>query len=72
MSHLVPAALLLLAGTGAAAPPAATPSPDAATLSAEYQALNRIQAVLDWYTSTQGEQSLGALTYLGHEQLFSP
>jgi len=73
MSHLLLAAFLLLAGARAAAAPSATsPAPDASAISAEYQALQRVQAVLDWYTSTQGEESLGALTYLGHEHLFTP
>jgi len=48
------------------------PAPQtAAEISAEYRALQRIQAVLGWYSSTQGDTSLGALTYLGHEHLFS-
>ncbi len=50
----------------------AEPAPDVATISAEYRALQREQAVLGWYTSTQGEESLGALTYVGHEHLFTP
>jgi hypothetical protein len=36
----------------------------------EYQALGRIQAVLRWYTATQGETSLNQLTYIGHDRLF--
>jgi hypothetical protein len=36
----------------------------------EYQALGRIQAVLRWYVSTQGETSLNQLTYIGHDRLF--
>ena len=36
----------------------------------EYQALGRIQAVLRWYTATQGETSLNQLTYVGHDRLF--
>ena len=36
----------------------------------EYRALGKIQAVLGWYTSTQGEPSLGQITYLGHDRLF--
>src|SRR5436190_23747801 len=36
----------------------------------EYQALGRIQAVLRWYTSTQGETALTQLTYVGHDRLF--
>jgi hypothetical protein len=36
----------------------------------EYLALGRIQAVLRWYTSTQGEASLNQLTYIGHDRLF--
>ena len=38
----------------------------------EYRALQRLQTVTGWYTATQGEASLGALTYLGHEGLFTP
>ncbi len=45
---------------------------DVPALREEYRALQRIQAVLGWYTSTQGEESLGALSYLGHEHLFTP
>src|SRR5256885_8677645 len=36
----------------------------------EYQALGRIQAVLRWYSATQGETSLTQLTYIGHDRLF--
>src|SRR5262249_10533909 len=36
----------------------------------EYQALGRIQAVLRWYSSTQGETALTQLTYVGHDRLF--
>ena len=36
----------------------------------EYQALGRIQAVLRWYSATQGETSLNQLTYVGHDRLF--
>jgi len=36
----------------------------------EYRALGRIQAVLRWYVSTQGESSLNQLTYIGHDRLF--
>jgi hypothetical protein len=36
----------------------------------EYLALGRIQNVLRWYTSTQGETSLTQLTYVGHDRLF--
>ena len=37
---------------------------------AEYRALGRIQGVLGWYTATQGEASLGQLSYVGHDRLF--
>jgi hypothetical protein len=37
----------------------------------EYRALGRVQAVLGWYSSTQGEPSLTQLTYLGHDRLFN-
>jgi hypothetical protein len=63
---------ILLLALGANAQSAPTTQPDLPTLRAEYRALLRIQAVLGWYTSTQGEEALGALTYLGHEHLFSP
>ncbi len=36
----------------------------------EYQALGRIQAVLRWYSGTQGETSLTQLSYVGHDRLF--
>ncbi|HYS10343.1 MAG TPA: hypothetical protein VEP66_16495 [Myxococcales bacterium] len=36
----------------------------------EYQALGRIQAVMRWYSGTQGETSLTQLTYIGHDRLF--
>jgi hypothetical protein len=36
----------------------------------EYQALGRIQNVLRWYSSTQGETSLTQLSYIGHDRLF--
>ena len=36
----------------------------------ELLALGRIQAVLGWYAGTQGETSLGRLTYVGHDRLF--
>lgn len=65
--------LLLALATNAEPAPSTSPTPlDLASLSEEYRALQRIQAVLGWYTSTQGEEALGALTYLGHEHLFSP
>lgn len=56
---------LLAAPAVSADPPAVV-----AGIRAEYRALLRIQAVLGWYESTQGEQSLGQLTYVGHERLF--
>jgi len=62
-------ALALFLGT---LPLAAEAPPDLTALREEYRALQRIQAVLGWYASTQGEESLGSLTYLGHEHLFSP
>jgi hypothetical protein len=34
----------------------------------EYRALGRIQAVLRWYVSTQGETSLNQLTYIGRSR----
>ncbi len=68
MKKILAAALVLL-GLPAAA--AAAPA-DVEAIRAEYRALLRIQAVLGWYTATQGEEPLGALTYLGHEHLFSP
>src|SRR4051812_46714871 len=37
----------------------------------EAEALLRIQGVLGWYTRTQGEPSIGSLTYAGHDRLFS-
>ncbi|HYY52432.1 MAG TPA: hypothetical protein VE755_06155 [Myxococcales bacterium] len=45
-------------------------APFVQALREEYQALGRIQAVLRWYTSTQGERSLNQLTYVGHDRLF--
>jgi hypothetical protein len=70
---LVVAALLLAGSVTAQSPASASPPPpDLAALREEYQALQRIQSVLGWYTSTQGEEALGAMTYLGHEHLFSP
>ena len=45
-------------------------APFVQALREEYQALGRIQAVLRWYTATQGETSLNQLTYLGHDRLF--
>ena len=36
----------------------------------EYRAMNRIQSVIGWYVATQGETSLGQLTYVGHDRLF--
>lgn len=39
-------------------------------LRAEHRALGHIQAVLGWYTGTQGETSLTGLTYVGHDRLF--
>jgi hypothetical protein len=50
----------------------AAPAQTAAQISEEYKALQRIQAVLGWYAGTQGEASLNAQTYLGHEHLFAP
>ena len=41
-------------------------------LRAEAEALVRIQITLGWYAQTVGEPSITALTYRGHEQLFSP
>ena len=41
-----------------------------ARLREELEALRRIQAVLGWYVSTQGETSLTKLTYVGHDRLF--
>jgi hypothetical protein len=38
----------------------------------EAEAVLRIQSTLDWYTRTLGEPSIKALTYRGHERLFSP
>lgn len=38
----------------------------------EAEAVVRIQGTLDWYTRTVGEPSIKALTYRGHERLFSP
>jgi hypothetical protein len=68
------AALAVLLPLPSPAQPAAggPGSPDVAALREEYRALQRIQAVLGWYTATQGEESLGAQSYLGHEHLFSP
>ena len=37
----------------------------------EAKALNLIQGVLSWYARTQGEESIIAETYKGHEKLFS-
>ncbi|MBS2025939.1 MAG: hypothetical protein JST92_26370, partial [Deltaproteobacteria bacterium] len=62
------------------ATPASAPAVTAASESApslerireEYRALQRIQAITGWYTATQGDPALGALTYLGHERLFTP
>ena len=69
--------LLLALVVGALAPVAAAPDPGATAPSlervrAEYRALQRLQMVTGWYTATQGEASLGALTYVGHEGLFTP
>jgi len=36
----------------------------------ELEAMRRIQAVLGWYSGTQGEISLQKLTYVGHDRLF--
>ena len=36
----------------------------------ELEAMRRIQAVLGWYSGTQGETSLQKLTYVGHDRLF--
>src|SRR4051812_42474559 len=36
----------------------------------EYRAMGRIQSVIGWYVATQGETSLGQLTYVGHDRLF--
>jgi hypothetical protein len=56
----------------AAAPAGATGSNDVfvQALREEYLALGRVQNVLRWYTSTQGETSLTQLTYVGHDRLF--
>jgi len=56
----------------AAAPAAAAGSNEVfvQALREEYLALGRIQNVLRWYTSTQGETSLTQLTYVGHDRLF--
>jgi len=67
---VVLAVLASLPSHAQSAVPAPGPSLDA--LREEYRALLRVQAVLGWYTATQGEESLGALTYLGHEHLFAP
>jgi hypothetical protein len=64
--------LLALVANAEPAPSTSAAPADLASLREEYRALQRIQAVLGWYTSTQGEESLGALSYLGHEHLFSP
>ncbi len=37
----------------------------------EMQSLNLVQAVLSWYTRTQGEPSIQAESYKGHEALYS-
>jgi hypothetical protein len=37
----------------------------------EARALNHVQAVLGWYTTTEGEPAIFADTYKGHEHLFS-
>ncbi len=54
------------------AAPGAGARDSAASIADEYRALQRVQAVLGWYSATQGDTSLGALTYLGHEHLFTP
>ncbi len=41
------------------------------SLREEYRALGHIQAVLGWYSATQGEPSLTQITYLGHDRLFT-
>jgi hypothetical protein len=41
-----------------------------AALREEYAALGHIQQVLGWYSATQGEPSIAALTYVGHGRLF--
>ena len=73
------AALTACASAGSAPAPSVTPATVAAApaltlerIRDEYRALQRLQAVTGWYTATQGEASLGALTYLGHEGLFTP
>ena len=69
------AALLTLVATLGAAPAAPAPSAKAPSaldaLREEAEAVLRVQSVLDWYTQTRGEPSIGALTYKGHERLFS-
>lgn len=37
----------------------------------EAEAVWRVQTILEWYTRTQGEPSVSAATYKGHERLFS-
>jgi hypothetical protein len=71
MLRLLCAALVVLASLSALAQPARATA-GLPGIREEYRALQRIQAVLGWYTATQGEEALGALTYLGHEHLFSP
>jgi len=41
------------------------------SLRAEHLALGRIQSVMGWYEGTQGEESLGQLTYARRGQLFN-
>jgi hypothetical protein len=41
------------------------------SLREEYRARGNIQAVLGWYSATQGEPSLTQITYLGHDRLFN-
>ncbi|HVE85194.1 MAG TPA: hypothetical protein VND93_20220, partial [Myxococcales bacterium] len=63
-----PALLTLVAALGAAPVP---PAPTLEALREEAAAVARVQSVLDWYTQTRGEPSVRALTYKGHERLYS-
>jgi len=64
------AILLTLVAVLGAAPTPSAPSPLAA-LREEAAAVLRVQGVLDWYTQVLGEPSIQALTYKGHERLYS-
>ncbi len=74
MRRLALTLLVLTACKSAPQPKTAQAAPESpvfvAALRDEYRALERIQAVLGWYTATQGETPIRKLTYIGHDRLF--